>query len=173
MSGKLFNVGKIVNTHGIRGELKVVPHTDFPDIRFRKGSRLVLTDAEMTTRVPVIVESGRPQKNVYLVKFSGLDDINQVEKYKGWMLKVTEEDLVDLEEGEYYYHQIIGCTVQTEEGEVLGTIDEILSPGANDVWVVNRPQGKPVLVPVIDDVLINVDVAGKRVTIRVMEGMMD
>lgn len=173
MSGKLFNVGKIVNTHGIRGELKVVPQTDFPDIRFRKGSRLVLTDAEMTTRVPVIVESGRPQKNVYLVKFSGLDDINQVEKYKGWMLKVTEEDLVELEEGEYYYHQIIGCTVQTEEGEVLGTIGEILSPGANDVWVVNRPQGKPVLVPVIDDVLINVDVAGKRVTIRVMEGMMD
>ncbi|GIP33024.1 ribosome maturation factor RimM [Paenibacillus sp. J2TS4] len=173
MDGKLFNVGKIVNTHGIRGEVKVVSQTDFPETRFSRGSQLVLTDEAMQTRIPVTVESGRPQKNVYLLKFSGLDDINQVEKYKGWLLKVTEEDLVDLEEGEYYHHQIVGCSVLTEEGEGLGTVSEILSPGANDVWVVARPKGKPLLVPVIDDVLIKVDVAERQVTIRLMEGMMD
>lgn len=173
MEGRLFNVGKIVNTHGIRGELKVVPQTDFTDIRFAPGSRLVLTDEQMKVRLPVVVETGRQQKNVFLVKFSGWNDINQVEKYKGWLLKVAEDQLVDLQQGEYYHYQIIGCQVITEEGEELGDVTEILSPGANDVWVVSRPKGKPLLIPVIDDVLVNVDIENKKIIVRLMEGLLD
>ncbi|WJH33245.1 ribosome maturation factor RimM [Paenibacillus aurantius] len=172
MSGKLYNVGKIVNTHGIRGELKIVPQTDFPEVRFAKGSELVLLHPERDETLTVKVESGRPQKNVYLVKFAGMTDINEVEKYRNWLVKVKEEHLVELEEGEYYHHEIIGCRVITDEGEELGTITEILSPGANDVWVVSRPKGKQVLIPVIDDVLLNVDVPGKTVTVSLLEGLL-
>ncbi len=110
---------------------------------------------------------------MHMVLFQGMNDINVVEKYKGWLLKVTEDELVDLEEDEYYYHEIIGCTVVTDEGEELGTVEEILSPGANDVWVVKRPKGKPVLLPIIDEVLLDVDVERKLVKVHIMEGLID
>ncbi|WP_135547104.1 ribosome maturation factor RimM [Paenibacillus cymbidii] len=173
MSGKLYNVGKLVNTHGVRGDVKIISQTDFPDVRFAKGSRLVLVDPSLTRQVEVTVETAREHKDMFFVHFAGIDDINLVEPYKGWLLKVKEEDLLELEEDEYYYHEIVGCDVVTEDGEKLGTITEILSPGANDVWVVERPKGKPVLLPVIDDVLISVDIAAKTVTVRLMEGLID
>ncbi|GLI07046.1 ribosome maturation factor RimM [Paenibacillus tyrfis] len=173
MSEKLYTVGKIVNTHGIRGELKIVPETHFPDERFAKGSKLVFVHPEQGTQLPVTVEAAREQKNMFIIKFQGFTNINEVEKYKGWLLKVEEQYLSELPEDEYYYHEIIGCTVFTEEGEELGTISEILSPGANDVWTVKRPAGKPLLLPYIDDVVLSVDVNEKKVTVRLMEGLLD
>ncbi|WP_028611063.1 ribosome maturation factor RimM [Paenibacillus harenae] len=173
MSEKWFTVGKVVNTHGLRGELKVLSQTDFADIRFAPGSKLLMLNEESGASLEVKVISSRAHKNVYIVKLEGFHDINLVEKYKGWVLKVSESDLIELDDGEYYYHEIIGCRVVTEEGEELGVISEILSPGANDVWVVDRPKGagKPILIPVIDDVLINVDKQEKVVTVRLMEGL--
>ncbi|TVY08792.1 ribosome maturation factor RimM [Paenibacillus cremeus] len=173
MSEKLFTVGKIVNTHGIRGELKIVPQTDFPEERFTKGSKLVFFDPEKQTTMPVLVEAGRLHKKMYIVKFQGFGDINEVEKYKGWLLKVEEKYLSDLYEDEFYYHEIIGCKVETESGEKLGTITEILSPGANDVWVVERPVGKPLLLPYIDEVVLEVDIEQKKVVVELMEGLLD
>lgn len=171
MGQEWLSVGKVVNTHGIRGELKVVSQTDFMEERFAVGNELILLNAEMTQQIPVTVQSSRIHKEMIIVKLKGYDNINEVEKYKGWSLKVTKDNLVELEEGEYYQHQIIGCRVVTDEGEELGVISEILVPGANDVWVVNQPKGKQVLIPVIDDVLLNVDVANKLVTVRLMEGL--
>jgi 16S rRNA processing protein RimM len=173
MSEAMYNVGKVVNTQGIKGELKVLLSTDFPEDRFKKGSKLILMDADQKSQIIVEVASGRLQKNVYIVKFVGFNDINQVEQYKGWTLKVRASDLAELETDQYYYHEIIGCNVVTEEGEELGTITDILSPGANDVWVVTRPKGKPVLLPVIDDVVLKVDVAAKLVQVSMMEGLID
>ncbi|MCL6509011.1 MAG: ribosome maturation factor RimM [Bryobacteraceae bacterium] len=106
---RMLNVGKVVNTHGIRGELKVWPHTDFPSVRFKKGSRLLLRSPETGETIPVVVEGAREQKSLFLLKFKGYDDINQVEKYKGWELKVGAEERVPLEEGEYYVRDIVGC----------------------------------------------------------------
>ncbi|CAM3944620.1 ribosome maturation factor RimM [Paenibacillus alkaliterrae] len=173
MNEKWFTVGKIVNTHGIRGELKVLSQTDFADVRFAAGSKLLMLNEESGDSMEVKVISSRSHKNVYIVKLEGFNDINLVEKYKGWVLKVSEAELVPLDEGEYYYHEIIGCRVLTEEGEELGVISEILSPGANDVWVVDRPKGagKQLLLPVIDDVLISVNIKEKLVTVRLMEGL--
>ncbi|MDB5052114.1 MAG: rRNA-processing protein RimM [Bacilli bacterium] len=173
MSEAMYNVGKIVNTQGIKGELKVLLQTDFPEERFKKGSKLILLDAAQSTQMIVEVESGRLQKNVCIVKFAGFNDINQVEKYKGWVIKVKASDLLELDQDEYYYHEIIGCRVVTDEGEELGTISEILTPGANDVWVVDRPASKPVLLPVIDEVVLQVDVRAKLVTVSLMEGLID
>lgn len=176
MAEKWYTVGKLVNTHGIRGEVKIWPQTDFPEVRFAKGSVLTLVDEEKGgTSFTVEVVSSRLQKNVYVVKLKGFDNINDIEKYKGWTLKVSEDDLVDLPEDEYYYHQIIGCTVVTDEGEELGEVTEILSPGANDVWVVKGKdsggRAREVLLPVIDEVLLNVDVAAKVIKVKLLEGL--
>jgi 16S rRNA processing protein RimM len=171
MEQQWLSVGKVVNTHGIRGELKVLSQTDFIEERFAPGSKLTLLNPEMTQQIQVVVQSSRLHKEMIIAKLKGYDNINDVEKYKGWSLKVTKDNLIDLEEGEYYQHQIIGCRVVTDEGEELGVITEILVPGANDVWVVEQSKGKQVLIPVIDDVLLNVDVANKLVTVRLMEGL--
>jgi len=176
MADKWYTVGKLVNTHGIRGEVKVWPQTDFPEVRFAKGSILTLVDEEKgAPSINVEVVSARLQKNVYIVKLKGYDNINDIEKYKGWALKVSENDLVELPEDEYYYHQIIGCTVVTDGGEELGKVTEILTPGANDVWVVKgkdeRGKAREVLLPVIDDVLLHVDVNAKVIKVKLLEGL--
>nr|WP_255570116.1 ribosome maturation factor RimM [Cohnella sp. CFH 77786] len=168
----MLNVGKIVNTHGIRGELRVWPQTDFPDVRFKAGSRLLMVPPEAGEKVEVEIQSAREQKNVFVLKLKGYDDINQVEKFKGWELKVGESDRVPLSEGEYYVRDIVGCTVVTEEGETVGMITDVLSPGANDVWVVKRPKGKELLLPVIDEVVLEVDVPSQRVKVHLMEGLL-
>lgn len=171
MSEHWLSVGRLVNTHGIRGEVKVLPSTDFPDERFAPGSHLTLHAPDSSETVEVEVASAREHKGMYIVKLRGFDNINEVLPYKGWQIKVPVSQRIPLEEGEFYFYEIIGCTVVTEEGEELGRISEILRPGANDVWVVERPQGRPVLIPYIDDVVRDVDVAAKRVTIHLMEGL--
>jgi 16S rRNA processing protein RimM len=172
MNESLFTVGEIVNTHGIRGELKVVPHTDFAEQRFAKGSRLIIVDAK-GGQTPVVVQSSRLHKKLYFLTFKEFQNISEVEKFKGALLKIEEKYQEELGEDEYYYHEIIGCEVVTEAGESLGTISEILTPGANDVWVVKRPKGRDLLLPVIDEVVLDVDVALKRVTVELMEGLLD
>ncbi|MFC5448314.1 ribosome maturation factor RimM [Paenibacillus aestuarii] len=171
MSEKLYTVGKIVNTHGIRGELKIIPETDFPE-RFAKGSELIIVDAH-NKQTPVTVGTSRLHKNMYIVQFTQHSNINDVEKFKGSLLKVEGKFQQPLEEGEYYYHEIIGCKVITEEGEELGLIKEVLTPGANDVWVVALPKGKELLLPVIDDVILDVNVADKTIRVHVMEGLLE
>lgn len=166
-----FNVGKLVNTHGIRGEVKVIAQTDFPEERFKQGSSLTLFDPEGKESIPVTVETARLHKNSYILKFKQFQDINEVERMKGWSLKINKDQLLELPEHEFYYYEIIGCQVVTEEGEAIGSITEILSPGANDVWVVQPPKGKPVYIPYIEDVVKQVDVANKRVVIHLMEGL--
>ncbi|PDO11216.1 MAG: ribosome maturation factor RimM [Candidatus Reconcilbacillus cellulovorans] len=173
MGETYLNVGKIVNTHGIRGELKVLPTTDFPDIRFARGSELVVECPLTGRRQTVRVERARRHRTTYIVKFEGLDHIGEAERHKGCLLKVSERHRAPLSEGEFYFHDIIGCRVVDESGVDIGVVTEILQPGANDVWVVERPQGKPILLPYIDDVVLGVDVKAKRVTVRLMEGLAD
>lgn len=149
----------------------MVASTDFPEERFKRGSSLAVYHPQKQTVHDVTVESSRFHKGMYIVKLAGLDDINEVQSLKGSLLKVRKEHLQKLSEDEYYYYEIIGCTVITDEGVTLGTIGEILSPGANDVWVVERKEGKPILLPVIDDVILSVDVAAKQVKVHLMEGL--
>lgn len=164
-----YNVGKIVNTHGIRGEVRVLATTDFINERFAKGKILYLQrDNEP---LELTIESARQHKGFVLVKFAGYDDINAVQGFRDHELMVSSNDQQDLEDGQYYYHQIIGLAVQTLDGHKLGTIKEILSPGANDVWVVERLEKKDLLLPVIDDVIKNVDLARGVVEVELMEGL--
>ena len=167
-----FNVGKIVNTQGLQGELRVLSVTDFAEERFKKGSKLSIFNDKDQFVLEVEVATHRKQKNFDIVKFKGLYHINEVEKYKGCSIKVAEEDLTELEEDEFYYHEIIGLDVY-EKDVLIGQIKEILQPGANDVWVVARKGKRDLLLPYIPPVVLNVDIAGNRVDVELLEGLDD
>jgi len=107
-----------------------------------------------------------------LLTFEGYDHIDQAEKLKGGILKVHESQLSPLEEGEFYFYQIIGCAVYTTGGEEIGTVKEILTPGANDVWVVKSPEGKEYLIPYIEPVVKKVDIEKRMIEIEPMEGLL-
>jgi 16S rRNA processing protein RimM len=169
---RLLNIGKVVNTHGIKGEIKIWPQTDFPEVRFKAGNKLMMVPPDGGQPITIEIISSREQKKMFVLKIKGFDNINQVEKYKGWELKVSELERVELAEGEYYLRDIIGCAVETDEGESLGIITDVLSPGANDIWVVKLKNGKELLLPVIDDVVLDVDIPSQKVKVHLMEGLL-
>ncbi|MDX8046915.1 ribosome maturation factor RimM [Gracilibacillus sp. S3-1-1] len=164
-------VGKIVNTHGIKGEIKVVRITDFEE-RFEVGATLWIKEKHKPELKQVTIDGHRVHKNFDLLHLEGYDNINDVEHFKESFLVVKIEDTVDLDDNEFYYHEIIGCQVETMEGELIGKVTEILSPGANDVWVVKQ-KGKEILIPYIEDVVKVVDMEEQRIKIEPMEGLLD
>ena len=165
-------VGKIVNTHSLKGEVKVISSTDFEEERFKKGSKLLITRGNQLIR-EVIVESYRNHKNFLLVKFEGIDSVEEAEKLKNLQIKIDSDEVGELEENEFYFHQIIGCEVFDENDKNLGEIIDILTPGANDVWVIKGENGKEILIPYIEDVVKQIDITNKKVNIEVMEGLID
>lgn len=167
----MFTIGKITNTHGIKGEVKVKQITDFIE-RFDEGSIIYVIDHNNNAQ-PLEIDGFRTQHNNLLIHFKGYDSIEDVEDFKGLLLKIKQEQLTDLPENEFYYYEIIGCTVWTTDEDEIGMIDHILSPGANDVWVVKNAANKEVLIPYIQDVVKEVDVENKRVIIEPMEGLLE
>ena len=167
-----FNVGKIVNTQGLQGEMRVLSVTDFAEERFKKGNTLALFDKKDRFVMDVEIASHRKVKNFDIIKFKGMYHINDIEKFRDFSLKVAEEDLSDLEDGEFYYHEIIGLEVY-ENDVLLGTIKEILQPGANDVWVVKRKGKRDLLLPYIPPVVLGIDIEQGRVDVEIPEGLDD
>lgn len=165
-------VGKIVNTHSLKGEVKVISSTDFEEERFKKGSKLLITRGNQLIR-EVIVESYRNHKNFLLVKFEGIDSVEEAEKLKNLQIKIDSDEVGELEENEFYFHEIIGCQVFDENDRNLGEIIDILTPGANDVWVIKGEKGKEILIPYIEGVVKQIDIINKKVNIEVMEGLID
>lgn len=166
------NVGKIVNTQGLKGEVRVISQTDFPELRYKKGTVLTLVQ-ENHAPIQLTVKSHRKHKNFDILSFEDHPSINDVEKYRDGMLKISKAELTELPENEFYYHEIIGLTVIDEQGDELGTIKEILSPGANDVWVVQRLKQKDILLPYIDSVVQTIDLDNGTVTVEIPEGLID
>ncbi|MGV3465755.1 MAG: ribosome maturation factor RimM [Heyndrickxia sp.] len=167
-----FNVGKIVNTHGLNGEVRVISITDFKEERFKVGSILYLFVPNQSEPIQLVVKSHRVHKNFDLLTFEGYTNINEVEKWKNGILKVSEEQLGKLEEGEFYFHEIVGCQVLTTNNELVGVVKEILTPGANDVWVVKGEKGKEYLIPYIEPIVKQINVSEKRIIIEPMEGLL-
>ena len=167
-----FNVGKIVNTQGLQGEMRVLSVTDFAEERFKKGNTLALFDKKDRFVMDVEIASHRKVKNFDIIKFKGMYHINDIEKFRDFSLKVAEENLSDLEDGEFYYHEIIGLEVY-ENDVLLGTIKEILQPGANDVWVVKRKGKRDLLLPYIPPVVLGINIEQGRVDVEIPEGLDD
>lgn len=167
------NVGKIVNTHGVRGEVRVVSKTDFREERYKKGSVLYIFKQGQKEPLKVTVAAHRQHKQFDLLTFEEINSLNEAELLKESILKVEKEHLGSLDEGEFYFHQIIGCEVYDEEDKLIGQIKEILTPGANDVWVIGRKGKKDALIPYIPSVVKNIDISSKTVHIEVMEGLID
>ncbi|MFD1471153.1 ribosome maturation factor RimM [Companilactobacillus mishanensis] len=171
MADKLYRVGKIVNTHGIKGELRIVAITDFPEERFKPGSTLFMKQNNGLKEFKV--ESSRKHKNFILVKFEGFDNINDVEQFKNYELFTNSEISTELKDGEFLYNQIIGLKVIDQELGEIGTVSEIMELGPNDVWVVKGRKYKEVLIPYIDDVVKNVDLENQVVNVEIPDGLID
>ncbi|MGG2053504.1 ribosome maturation factor RimM [Lysinibacillus pakistanensis] len=168
-----FNVGRIVNTHGIRGEVRVLSTTDFEEERFAVGNRLAAFKKDDKKPTWVTIESVRRHKNFILLTFEGMDNINMVEPFKEGLLKVTKDQMTDdlLQENEFFFHEIIGCEIVSEEGEKIGVVSDILQTGANDVWVVKGAK-KEHYIPYIEDIVKEINVDDKRIVIHVMDGLL-
>jgi 16S rRNA processing protein RimM len=168
-----YNVGKIVNTQGLKGEVRVISITDFPDKRFKIGNTVFAQLPNKKDLVSLTIDGVRKHKGFILLHFKDHPSINDVEYLKPSELKIDEESLSsdDLKPGEYYYHQIIGLTVVDPQGNQIGQVKEILSPGANDVWVVERDGQKDLLLPKIDSVITKVDLDNGQITADVPEGL--
>ena len=164
-----FRVGVIANTHGIRGEVKIFPTTD--DVKGFDYLKEAYIDAGKE-KIKVEVSSVRYFKNLVIVKFKGIDNINDIERYKGKDLLVTRENALPLEEGEYYLADIIGANVYTEDGILFGSLEDVIETGANLVYSVQH-EGKEVLLPVIDDCVKEVNVEEKKVIVHIMKGLLD
>lgn len=166
----LLQVGAITSTHGIRGEVKVFPTTDDVN-RFKKLKEVVLdTGKEQLT---LQIEGVKFFKQFVILKFKGIDNINDIEKYKGKSLFVTRENAVKLKKDEYFIADMIGSTVEDEEGKVLGTLIDVMQTGANDVYIVEDENGKELLFPAIKQCVLKVDIEEKKILVHVMPGLLD
>lgn len=169
-----FTVGAITQPHGLKGEVKVFPRTDFPEKRFTKGSKLYVRQEGKTPFAEATVQSSRPHQQMWIVSFEGKSTINDVEAWKGMQLCVRESQLMPLAEGTYYIHQLVGLDVYSDDNRFVGKLVEVLSPGANDVYVVRGPlQSKDLLLPAIPPCIKSVDLANRRMTVHLMEGLLE
>ena len=167
---ELFRVGVISNTHGISGEVKVYPTTD--NVRRFDDLKEVILDTGKEQLI-LHVTSVKYFKNMVILKFKEFDNINDIIPYKGMDLLVTRENAIPLEEGEYYIADIIGSKVITDEDKILGTLTDVLQTGANDVYVVKTKDGKEVLLPSIEECILDRDIENKIVKVHIMKGLLD
>ena len=166
----LLQVGIITSTHGVRGEVKVYPTTDDPR-RFRRLKEVVLDTGK--EKMNLEIEGVKFFKQFVILKFKGLDNINDVEKYRQKSLYVTRKNAVRLQRDEYFIADLIGLKVQDEDGKELGTVKDVIETGANDVYEVEMADGKSLLLPAIKQCILNVDVENGTMQVHVLEGLLD
>ncbi|KNF08786.1 ribosome maturation factor RimM [Gottschalkia purinilytica] len=158
-------VGKIVNTHGVKGDIKILPLTD-DMTRFEKLKSVFVGEEKLEIEISKVWYN----KGFVMLRFKGYDDINKVIKFKDLLLYIDKKDAVDLPKDSYFIYEIIGIKVYTSEGEYLGEIKDVLQPGANDVYVVKEGSNE-YLIPAIKDVVKSIDIDEKKMIIELLEGL--
>ena len=166
----LLQVGIITSTHGVRGEVKVYPTTDDPR-RFRRLKEVVPDTGR--EKLNLEIEGVKFFKQFVILKFKGLDNINDIEKYRQKSLYVTRKNAVRLQRDEYFIADLIGLKVQDEDGTELGTVKDVIETGANDVYEVEMADGRSLLLPAIKQCILNVDVENGMMQVHVLEGLLD
>jgi len=162
-------VGVITTTHGIKGEVKVYPTTD--DITRFENLKNVYLDTGREY-LPLEIEGVKYFKQMVILKFKEFDNINDIEKYRGKDLLVPREQAIKLKENEYFICDIIGSEVFTDDGKKLGILTEVITTAANDVYVVKNENNKEILLPSIKECILDVDVASKKITVHLMDGLL-
>lgn len=170
MMENLLQVGAITQTHGLKGEVKVFPTTDDVN-RFKKLKNVLLDTGK--ENIELEIESVKFFKQYVILKFKGIDNINDVEKYKGKSLFVTRENAVKLKKNEYFITDMIGMKVITDEEKDFGVLKEVMQTGANDVYVVETVDGKEVLLPAIKQCILEVDIENQLMKVHIMKGLLD
>ena len=158
-------IGQIVNAVGLKGEVKVYNYSDSQE-RYYDLQTVYLDDETYE------IEKVRFQQHLVILKFKGVDDRNAAEALKGKYLNITEADLKELPEGTYYIRDLIGVLVVLESGEVLGTLTNVLQNFAQDLYEIDV-NGKKVLLPAVNEFVLDVDLESRRVTVRLPEGLLD
>lgn len=161
-------IGQIVTTNGVRGFVKVKPFTD--DIkRFSKLKKVfVVVKKEL---VEFEIDEVKYLNTMVLLKFKGIDSIEQAEKYRNCYLKIDRKDAVKLPKNSYFIVDLIGCEVYLSDDEKLGIVEDVFSTGSNDVYVVRNEIGKQILIPAIASVVQDVDVNNKKIVVKLIEGL--
>lgn len=170
MENNLIEVGKIVNTHGLRGDVKVIAWMDYPEDFEQLTTVYIKTRTEMKK---LTVKNVKYQKNNLIVSFDELKDINEAEPFKNSVLYADRDELGELPEGVHYIVDLIGLDVVNEDGEKIGVLADVFNTGANDIYDVKREGKKNLLLPVIDDVVKSIDTENGVITVHVMEGLDD
>jgi len=160
-------IGKIINTHGLKGEVKISPWTDSYDDF--EGFSHVYTRTEQKLNIDGV----KYQKNNLIVKFREINSIEEAEKYKNAVLYLPKEELGELPENVFYIADLLDCTVFSEDGEKIGILSDVFSTGSNDVYDIKRENAKNLLVPIIDGVVKSVDIESKKIVIKIPEGLED
>ncbi len=164
-------LGRVRRPHGVRGEIRVEIITDYPE-RVAMHDHLYLAPPGRSDHAERCqVESVRPHKGVLLIKLAGYNDREAADGLRGMLVQLPVEEAVPLEEEEYYYFQLEGVEVETETGEYLGRVIEVLEPGAHDVYLVEGPRGE-ILIPAIEDVILELDLEMGKMLVRPLPGML-
>lgn len=166
MKDRLLEIGQVVNTHGVRGELKIQPWCDDPMI-YDEFEYIYIGGEKYN------VLRSRLHKNCEIVAVEGINNINEAELLKNKIVTIEREMLGELPEGTYYIADLIGLEVKTVDGKALGNIDDVIHTGSNDVYQVTGKSKKPILLPVIDDVVKEVNIDGGYVVVSLMKGLVD
>ena len=161
-------VGVITQTHGIKGEVKVFPTTDDVN-RFKKLKEVIMDTGR--ERLTLEIEGVKFFKQYAILKFKGYDSINDIEKYKSAKLYIKREQAVKLKKDEYFIADLIDMEVVTEDGEYFGTMKDVLTTGATDVYIVTRQDGTEVLLPAIKQCVKSIDMDQSRITVHIMDGL--
>ena len=158
-------VGRITRAHGVQGELAVLVISEVPG-RFADGETVWLEDGRTLT-----VESSRPHKDRLLVRFREVQSREQAEALQRALLVVPESLSPELPEGSWWDHRIVGCAIETDTGRALGTVHDVIHTAANDVWSAVEDEGTETLIPVLRDVILDVDMDAKRIVVREIPGL--
>ena len=165
---QLLQVGVISSTHGVRGEVKVFPTTD-DALRFKSLKKVILDTGK--EQLPLEIQNVKFFKQFVILKFKGIDNINDIERYKHCPLLIERENAVPLEENEHFIADMIGMQVVTEDGEVFGTLKDVMETGANDVYIIDSKAHGEVLLPAIRECILDVDEEEGRMTVHLMDGL--
>lgn len=161
-------VGQIVNTFGIKGFVKIYPYVD--DIqRFDNLKNVYIKSKKNISKLEI--EEVKYQKNMVLVKFKGIETVEQAEQLRNAYVEIDRKDAITLKEGQYFIVDLLGLDVYLDNGEKLGILEDIYNTGSNDIYVVKNELGKQFLLPYIDDVIKNIDLENGKITVHLIEGL--